>query len=109
MNKKLLFPLVFAGFAWSASAQNTIISPAIPVDKVIEDKVEKLLEKMTLEEKIGQMTELTIDVLTDKKTVGQPGFTFDEAMLDTVIGKYKVGSILNVPCLLYTSPSPRDA
>lgn len=97
MNKKLLFPLVFAGFAWSASAQNTIISPAIPVDKVIEDKVEKLLEKMTLEEKIGQMTELTIDVLTDKKTTGQPGFTFDEAMLDTVIGKYKVGSILNVP------------
>ena len=97
MNKKLLFPLVFAGFAWSASAQNTIISPAIPVDKVIEDKVEKLLEKMTLEEKIGQMTELTIDVLTDKKTAGQPGFTFDEAMLDTVIGKYKVGSILNVP------------
>ena len=88
MNKKLLFPLVFAGFAWSASAQNTIISPAIPVDKVIEDKVEKLLEKMT---------ELTIDVLTDKKTTGQPGFTFDEAMLDTVIGKYKVGSILNVP------------
>ena len=52
---------------------------------------------MTLEEKIGQMTELTIDVLTDKKTTGQPGFTFDEAMLDTVIGKYKVGSILNVP------------
>ena len=97
MNKKLLFPLVFAGFAWSVFAQNTIISPAIPVDKVIEDKVEKLLEKMTLEEKIGQMTELTIDVLTDKKTTGQPGFTFDEAMLDTVIGKYKVGSILNVP------------
>ena len=97
MNKKLLFPLVFAGFAWSVFAQNTIISPAIPVDKVIEDKVEKLLEKMTLEEKIGQMTELTIDVLTDKKTTEQPGFTFDEAMLDTVIGKYKVGSILNVP------------
>ena len=46
---------------------------------MIEDKVEKLLEKMTLEEKIGQMTELTIDVLTDKKTTGQPGFTFDEA------------------------------
>ena len=89
--------MVFAGFAWSVFAQNTIISPAIPVDKVIEDKVEKLLEKMTLEEKIGQMTELTIDVLTDKKTTGQPGFTFDEAMLDTVIGKYKVGSILNVP------------
>ena len=100
MNKKLLFPLVFAGFAWSVFAQNTIISPAIPVDKVIEDKVEKLLEKMTLEEKIGQMTELTIDVLTDKKTTGQPGFTFDEAMLDTVIGKYKV---IYTECTLWRS------
>ena len=40
---------------------------AIPVDKKLEAKVEKTLSKMTLEEKIGQMTELSIDVLGEWK------------------------------------------
>ena len=73
------------------------VKPAIPADTNIEANIQKWLEKMTLEEKIGQMCELTVDVVTDFKATQKNGFTLSEAQLDTVIGKYKVGSILNVP------------
>ena len=70
--------------------------PAIPSDPVIEANIQGWLKKMTLEEKIGQMCEITVDVVTDFPG-SKEGFKLSEAMLDTVIGKYKVGSILNVP------------
>ena len=73
------------------------IKPAIPADKTIEANIQKWLDKMTLEEKIGQMCEITVDVITDFEATQKNGFTLSEAQLDTVIGKYKVGSILNVP------------
>ncbi|MDR0988632.1 MAG: glycoside hydrolase family 3 C-terminal domain-containing protein [Prevotellaceae bacterium] len=79
----------------AATAQNKP-APAIPRNSAIEQRVESLLKKMSLDEKIGQMTELTIDVIT-RKDHPASDFQLDEAMLDTVIGKYKVGSILNVP------------
>jgi len=82
--------VVVAAFA---SADAAI--PAIPRDNKIEKKVEETLARMTLEEKIGQMTELAIDLIChrapDGKLVEHPG------MLDSIIGKYKVGSILNAP------------
>ena len=71
-------------------------APAIPSDPVIEANIQQWLKKMTLEEKIGQMCEITIDVVTDFEK-SRDGFALSEAMLDTVIGKYKVGSLLNVP------------
>lgn len=71
-------------------------APAIPSDPVIKANIQQWLKKMTLEEKIGQMCEITIDVVTDFEK-SRDGFTLSEAMLDTVIGKYKVGSLLNVP------------
>lgn len=70
--------------------------PAIPSDPVIEANIQEWLKKMTLEEKIGQMCEITVDVVTDFPG-SKEGFKLSEAMLDTVIGNYKVGSILNVP------------
>ena len=70
--------------------------PAIPSDPVIEANIQEWLKKMTLEEKIGQMCEITVDVVTDFPG-SKEGFKLSEAMLDTVIGKDKVGSILNVP------------
>ena len=82
-----------AGAIASAIGQTT---PAIPSDPVIEANIQQWLKKMTLEEKIGQMCEITIDVVTDFEK-SRDGFTLSEAMLDTVIGKYKVGSLLNVP------------
>ena len=82
-----------AGGCLNGAAQ---VRPAIPADPEIEAKIQAWLGKMTLEEKVGQMCEITIDVVTDFER-SRDGFTLSEAMLDTVIGKYKVGSLLNVP------------
>lgn len=60
----------------------------------IETKIEKTLSRMTLEEKIGQMTELAIDVLGEMK---DGVFVLDDEKLHKAIGKYKVGSFLNAP------------
>ena len=95
MSRKLILSVALSGLVSTAMAQTTV-APAIPRDENIEKKVETLLKKMTLEEKIGQMTELTIDVIT-KRDNPTKEFQIDDALLDTVIGKYKVGSILNVP------------
>lgn len=66
-------------------------------DATLERRIDSVLSKMTLEEKVGQMAQYTIDL------IGKGGNAYfsdepvaiDQAMLDTVIGKYKVGSILN--------------
>ena len=122
------------------------VKPAIPRDAAIEAKVEKTLAKMTLDEKIGQMLELNLDVMgkmtvenakvdrekvrsvlqqygrskeevdkmlkmTDQQIIDQLGnfpvdiyqgdtkrvWKLNETMLDTLISKWKVGSILNAP------------
>ncbi|MFI3279976.1 MAG: glycoside hydrolase family 3 N-terminal domain-containing protein [Rikenellaceae bacterium] len=70
-------------------------NPAIAHDSELEKKIETTLSSMSLEEKIGQMCEITIDVITDFSDPNT--FAIDEAKIDEVIGKYKVGSILNVP------------
>ena len=67
---------------------------AITKDARLEEKVEATLSKMTLEEKIGQMTELAIDVLGD---FVDGEFRLDEAKLRKAIAEYKVGSFLNAP------------
>lgn len=69
-------------------------TPAIPQDPEIEQKVESLLKKMTLEEKIGQMTELAIDVLGKFEN---DEFKLDDEKLHQAIVVYKVGSFLNAP------------
>ena len=120
--------------------------PAIPRDAALEAKVEKTLAKMTIDEKIGQMLELNIDVMgnmrvenakvdrekvrsvlqqygtgqaelekllkmTDEQIIDRLGsypidiyqgdtkrvWKLNETMLDTLISKWKVGSILNAP------------
>ncbi len=78
----------------ASSCCRTKVDPAIPVDKEMERKIENILKGMTLEEKIGQMCQLTIDTIDDKT---KEDFAVDEEKMDLVFGKYKVGSILNVP------------
>ena len=63
----------------------------IPSDKAVEAQVEQVLKGMTLEEKAGQMVQLSIMVLQDETNEA-----LDPAKLDKIIGQYKVGSILNV-------------
>ena len=65
-------------------------NPAIPADKEIEANVQKLLKQMTIEEKAGQMMQITVGRLIDPAT----GKLSEEAM-QNIFGKYKVGSILN--------------
>lgn len=69
--------------------------PAIPRDEKIEQQVENTLAGMTLDEKIGQMTELAIDLICHRDQNGN--LVYHPGMLDSIIGKYKVGSILNAP------------
>ena len=56
-------------------------------------RVEALLARMTLEEKIGQMTQLEIGMVTTSK---DQDLQIDSAKLEKAIVKYGVGSILNV-------------
>ena len=142
--KRMILFLLSAASLLTATAQQ---QPAIPRDEQMEQQIEQWLQKMTLDEKVGQMCELTIDVIQKrvnpfmgvqpnqltpqflKKLIKQyklekefdvkklepsqdlmmrlymriqeienaKGFQIDEAKLDSVITKYKVGSILNVP------------
>ena len=69
--------------------------PAIPRDVALESKVQKTLSKMTLDEKIGQMLELNLDIMGRYDATGK--WQLNETMLDTLISKWKVGSILNAP------------
>nr|WP_321375278.1 glycoside hydrolase family 3 N-terminal domain-containing protein [uncultured Bacteroides sp.] len=63
-------------------------------DTKTEQKIEAVISKMTLDEKIGQMTELTIDVLGD---IVNGEFKLNPAKLHEAIAKFKVGSFLNAP------------
>ncbi len=69
--------------------------PIIKSDAKIEDKVDQTLKKLTLEEKVGQMMEIVIDLFggNDKNGV----FYIDEHKADSIFSHYKVGSILNAP------------
>ena len=69
--------------------------PAIPHDAKLEAKIEKQLARMTLDEKVGQMLELNLDIMGQRDASGQ--WQMNEQMLDTTIQKYKIGSILNTP------------
>ena len=140
--KKNVLVIAMACFALAAQAQK----PAIPRDAALEAKIEKTLSKMTLDEKIGQMLELNLDVMgkmqvenakvdrekvrsvmqqygapdadlekmmkmTDAEIIDKLGnypvdiyqgdtkrvWKLNETMLDTLISKWKVGSILNAP------------
>ena len=61
----------------------------------ISGKVEKLIGEMTLDEKIGQMTQVTLGVVAKGGGSNEDGST-DPELLKNAIQHYKVGSILNV-------------
>ena len=67
------------------------VNPAIAPDKDVEAKVEQVLQGMTLEEKVGQMVQITIDYISNETRDD-----VDPAKMDILFGKYKVGSVLNV-------------
>ena len=99
--KYLFATIIGAAIALPASSQ------CIPRDEKVEAQVEALLSKMTLRDKVGQMCELAIDKVAQSSSDGNvkdnnssrslaSGMLSAEAV-DDVFGKYRVGSILNVP------------
>lgn len=89
--KKLLSAISMLALAYTASAN----VPVIKSDPKIEAQVEQTLKKLTLEEKVGQMMELVTDLFgaNDKNGV----FYIDEHKTDSILSRYKIGSILNAP------------
>lgn len=92
--------LMTASIAMTACSKQAVPT-SIPEDAKIEQQVEELLSKMDLDAKIGQMTELAIDVLGE--TINGE-FQLDEAKLHKAIAEYKVGSFLNAPGPVAQSP-----
>ena len=89
--KKLFSSILMLAFAYTTSAN----VPVIKSDPKIEAQVEQTLKKLTLEEKVGQMMELVTDLFgaNDKNGV----FYIDEHKTDSILSRYKIGSILNAP------------
>ena len=93
MNFKRL--LLVSSIIGNAACLVQAATPAgLTKDANIEKKVEATLSRMTLDEKVGQMTELSIDVLG---SVVEGEFKLDKEKVKNAIGKYKVGSVLNAP------------
>ncbi|MEO5909249.1 MAG: glycoside hydrolase family 3 N-terminal domain-containing protein [Pelobium sp.] len=88
MIKQLMSALIFTAVTAQAQVQTT---------SQIEKKVDALLAKMTLEEKVGQMTQITIEALLKTKN-GTPimPLTLDPEKVEVAFSKYKIGSVLNV-------------
>ena len=146
MFKRLAIGATFFTLHSSLFTPLALAQSAIPRDAALEAKIEKTLSKMTLDEKIGQMLELNLDVMgkmtvenakvdrekvrsvlqqygrsaeevesvlkmTDQEIIDRLGafpvdiyqgetkriWKLNEVMLDTLISKWKVGSILNAP------------
>jgi beta-glucosidase len=87
MKRSFVFCVLAVAISQSGFAQQSIISK----------KVDAMVARMTLEEKVGQMTQISIDALlkTKGKLPIEP-HVIDTAKLIECISKYKVGSILNV-------------
>jgi beta-glucosidase len=92
MKKLLLLAVIVAMVA----CQEQATVPAINEDAEIEAKIEKVLADMTLEEKVGQMTQLAIDVLGSWQG---SEYVVDDAKLQKAVAEYKVGSFLNTPAM----------
>ncbi len=101
--KTLIWLIVLTSLSYDLEAQTAPAPEKISfyVTPKTQEEADKLvaewLKKMTLEEKVGQMTQLTLDVVSkgkDKMSSDEP-LALDSKIVKEAIGKYKVGSILN--------------
>ena len=99
---KINHMLVCAALAFMAVScgNSSEVAPAIPRDPYVEAKVEKVLRKMTLEEKIGQMTQIAITAVANGTELTAAG--------DSILRTYKVGSVLNTPADVAQTPEDYD-
>lgn len=99
MNTKAYLVLCLVTVLLSSSCTNET-APAISQDKEIEEKIEKIMKDMTLEEKVGQMTQLNATAVANGIEITPEG----EKMMRT----YKVGSVLNTPGDIAQTPEAYD-
>lgn len=76
---------------------------AARINTSIEPKIEQLLKQMTLEEKVGQMAQVAIDIV-GKVDYSKQTFTIDPEKLNDVVVNFKAGSILNTPPGILLTP-----
>ena len=82
----------------SACNREPVHAPSIPKDPAIEKQVDRILSKMTLDDKVGQMLQINIDVMGGYAfNDGRPAWGLSEEKVDTMIAKYRIGSFLNAP------------
>ena len=68
------------------------------LNSTVHDKeIESLIDKMTLEEKVGQMTQITLDVITKGEDIysSYEPFELDQDSLNKALVDYHIGSVLN--------------
>lgn len=99
--KKIATLFLSASVCIAALAQQAV-RPAIPRDEEIEKKVEKTLSKMTLDDKVGQMLQLNIDVFGKMDWSKFHPFIMNEPAVEEAIKTYRVGSFLNTPAIAGT-------
>src|SRR5687768_7257867 len=68
----------------------------------IDSRVEELLARMTISEKVGEMTQLTIAAVSRTRGTASVGHELDLPKLENAIVNYNVGSLLNVYDVAYT-------
>ena len=90
--RKLAAALVVALTAVAAPARAQ--TPALTAAR--RARVDSLLARMTLEEKVGQLTQLTVGVFTTRDTPHRDSIRLDTAKLREGIVHRHIGSILNV-------------
>lgn len=93
--KKKAFLLACAAATLGACCRQTP-EPAIPADRDIERSIGKILKNMTLEEKVGQMTQITATVIAEGLEITPAG--------DSILRVHKIGSVLNTPGEIAQSP-----
>ncbi len=71
-----------------------VVVLALAQEKTDEQKAAALVKKMTLEEKVGQMTQVTFAVITQGGWIDTEG-NIDPALLKKAVVDHNVGSILN--------------
>ena len=93
-----LFMMLAALCAASACTRTPVHSPSIPKDPDIERQIDRIMSGMTLDDKVGQMLQINLDVLGGYAMKdGKVDWVLDEAKVDNMIADYRVGSFLNTP------------
>jgi len=92
LSKIVARAIVIMGFVSCSSTPSKEVSP-------YETKIDKLMSKMTLEEKVGQMAQFCADLFVrpeEPEVVNSP-LVFDSVMANVILDQLKAGSILNTP------------